>query len=104
MLLAELLESAGHEIATAGDGDAALAVARDRPPEVAILDIGLPTMDGYELATKLREVLAVPPVLIALTGYGQAGDRSRGEAAGFDYFLVKPVDVRSLLAMIGSLP
>ncbi len=102
-LLAEILESLGHDIVTAGTGEAALALVGERVPDVAILDIGLPTMDGYELATRLRETLAHPPLLIALTGYGQPQDRAHGESAGFDRFLIKPIDVRTLIATIDEL-
>jgi CheY-like chemotaxis protein len=102
MLLAEILQSLGHDVSTAPDGDAALVMVRERIPDIAILDIGLPTMDGYELAAKLRDELVAPPVLIALTGYGQPQDRARGETAGFDRFLVKPIDVRNLLSTIDA--
>jgi CheY-like chemotaxis protein len=102
MLLAEILGSLGHDVTTAGDGEAALEIVRTNPPDVAILDIGLPTMDGYELAAKLRETVAEPPFLIALTGYGQPADRARGQTAGFDRFLVKPIDIRNLVATIDS--
>jgi PAS domain S-box-containing protein len=97
MLLAEVLGSLGHEVATAADGEQALTVVRTFTPDVAILDIGLPVMDGYELAVRLRQVLVVSPFLIALSGYGQPDDRAKAETAGFDRYLVKPIDVRRLL-------
>jgi PAS domain S-box-containing protein len=97
MLLAEVLDSLGHEVVTAGDGEQALAAVRAFTPEVAILDIGLPAMDGYELAVRLRQVLVAPPFLIALSGYGQPDDRAKADQAGFDRYLVKPIDIRRLL-------
>ncbi len=100
-LLAEMLGRIGHQVAVANDPIAALALLPSARPEVAIVDIGLPIMDGYELAVRMRE----DPVgagchIIALTGYGQANDRARSREAGFDDHLVKPVDVAKLLALI----
>jgi CheY-like chemotaxis protein len=71
-------------------------------PDVAILDIGLPVMDGYELAARLRAAMAKQPRLIALSGYGQSADKARSTAAGFERHLVKPVDLKSLLDMIAG--
>jgi len=100
-LMAEILRVSCHEVCTAGDGSSALEVARQFRPELAILDIGLPVMDGYELGQRLRAELGPSaPVLFALSGSGQASDRARSEAAGFDLHLVKPVDVARLLAAI----
>jgi PAS domain S-box-containing protein len=98
-LLAGLLRSVGHDVEVAHDGPQALDVLAAFTPDVAILDIGLPVMDGYELAARLREGLA-PPRLVAMTGYGQESDRARSAAAGFDLHLVKPVAPRELLALI----
>jgi CheY-like chemotaxis protein len=98
-LMAEMLRTLGFEVQVALDPVAALALARDFQPEVAVLDIGLPVMDGYELATRLRELLGGRPCrLIALTGYGQHHDRVRSGQAGFDAHLVKPVDMDTLVA------
>jgi len=102
-LLGELLESHGHEIRTAHDGPAALRVVEDFQPELALLDIGLPVMDGYELALRLRarpELHAMR--LIALSGYGQEADRLRSRAAGFEHHLAKPVTIAKLLELIGG--
>jgi PAS domain S-box-containing protein len=99
-LMAELFERSGHSIAIAHDGPSALEVAATFSPEVAILDIGLPVMDGYELARRLRQQLGTSVYLVALTGYGQASDRDRAKAAGFDVHLVKPVDPAVLRAAI----
>jgi PAS domain S-box-containing protein len=102
MLLADVLGELGHDVRVAGDGGAALEVIRDFRPEIGLLDIGLPGMDGYELATKLRP--ALPGVrLIALSGYGQPADHARSQAAGFDRHLVKPVEVRRLLDAMAEL-
>jgi CheY-like chemotaxis protein/anti-sigma regulatory factor (Ser/Thr protein kinase) len=104
-LLSEILVAVGHEVKTAGDGVGALTLVKGFTPEVAILDIGLPVMDGYELAAQLREALTtVAPHMIALTGYGQPADQERTRAAGFAQHLVKPVDVRRLLDSIAQLP
>jgi PAS domain S-box-containing protein len=102
-LLAELLRSLGHEVRTAPDGPSALTMAREFGPDLAVVDIGLPVMDGYELATRLREDLGEStPRLIALTGYGQYGDRARSSEAGFDTHLVKPVDMNKLVETLQS--
>jgi len=96
MLLADILSELGHDVRVAADSSSALEVIQDFSPEVGILDIGLPGIDGYELACKLRP--AVPAVrLIALSGYGQPADKARSQAAGFDRHLVKPVELRRLL-------
>jgi PAS domain S-box-containing protein len=100
-LLSEVLRGVGHEVRTAADGPSALEVARTFPAEVAILDIGLPVMDGYELAGRLRDELgAHAPRLIALTGYGQDSDRARATEAGFAEHLTKPVEAERLLRTI----
>ena len=104
VLLAEILTAIGHRVATAADGLEALKLAKELEPEIAILDLGLPVMDGFELAARLRAELATVPRLIALTGYGQKDDRERTRAAGFDAHLVKPVDMQRLLASITPPP
>jgi PAS domain S-box-containing protein len=104
MLLSDILVALGHEVQSAGDGPDALQLIKRFQPSVAILDIGLPVMDGYELATTLRATMkASTPPLIALSGYGQPADRERSQSAGFDRHLVKPVDVRRLLETIREL-
>ena len=104
-LTAELLARAGHEVHVAHDGPAALSLAAQVRPDVALLDIGLPVMNGYELADRLRATFGPrTPRLIAITGYGQDHDLARSEAAGFDDHLVKPVPPAVLLARIDSLP
>jgi CheY-like chemotaxis protein len=98
--LAMMLELAGHEVRTAYDGEAAVREAEAFAPEVIILDIAMPRLNGFEAARKIRASGEATPVLIALTGYGQAQDRRRSAAAGFDHHLVKPVDVDALEAII----
>jgi PAS domain S-box-containing protein len=100
-MIAVVLEHAGYEVQTAGDASHAMAVAEQFRPEVAILDIGLPVMDGYSLGRELRARLReAAPVLMALTGYGQEQDRKRSEEAGFALHLVKPVDVEKLTRLV----
>jgi CheY-like chemotaxis protein/anti-sigma regulatory factor (Ser/Thr protein kinase) len=98
-----LLESLGHRVIEAGDGQRGLALALHHRPEVALIDLGLPGMDGYEVARALR---ASPggktAVLIAVTGYGQVEDRRRSTEAGFDAHLVKPVSQSLLSSLIAS--
>jgi signal transduction histidine kinase/CheY-like chemotaxis protein len=100
--LALLLRLGGHEVEMAHDGSSALALAQAFRPEVILLDIGLPGMSGYEVARKLREVDQPRPLLIALTGYGQEEDQRRSLEAGFDYHLVKPVEMAKLLSLVNS--
>ena len=102
--LAMLLRLSGHEVQTAQNGPDGLHAALSNNPEVAMLDLGLPGIDGYELARRIRHQTD-KPVLIAMTGYGQAEDRERTKEAGFDYHLVKPVDpekLQDLLTKIGN--
>jgi signal transduction histidine kinase/ActR/RegA family two-component response regulator len=91
--MAMLLRALGHEVRTAPDGPAALERARAFQPDMVLLDIGLPRMDGYEVARRLRgEAGLCKVLLVALTGYGQDEDRRRTREAGFDHHLVKPID------------
>ena len=100
-LLAELLAAAGHETRVAHDGPAALRIAEELRPDVSLLDIGLPVMDGYELARRLRELPQLRAMyLVAVTGYGQESDRARAKASGFDAHLVKPVQVDEMLELL----
>jgi PAS domain S-box-containing protein len=92
----QLLEMAGHEVALAADGPAALAAAAATPPDLILLDIGLPGMDGYEIAARLRAAGHTRPALVALTGYGRESDVQRSREAGFDHHLVKPIDLGRL--------
>lgn len=98
--LAEGLRIVGFTVEVAIDGASALDLAAAFQPDVAVLDIGLPGMDGYVLANALRTMLAPSLKLIALTGYGQPSERQRAFDAGFDAHLVKPVDFPNLLSVI----
>ena len=105
--LAKLLEMTGHEVRLAYDGPTAIEVAIEYRPEVVLLDIGLPGLDGYEVAERIRQQPALKNiVLVALTGYGQDTDRQRSQEAGFDHHLVKPSDfdeIEKILAGVVSL-
>ncbi len=95
------LELEGLEVRTAQDGPSALRLAASYQPTVVVLDLGLPVMDGYEIAAKLREQLgAAAPRLIAMSGYGQKDDIARTREAGFERHLIKPVDAEALLRAI----
>jgi len=103
--LAELLELWGYEVRLAHEGPAAVEEAVRFRPDVALLDIGLPGMNGYELARQLRaKPESAETVLIALTGYGQEEDRRQAQAAGFTHHLVKPVDLDRLEALLAAEP
>jgi PAS domain S-box-containing protein len=103
-MLADLLISSGYDARVAFDGPSALELAREQPPELAILDIGLPVMDGYELAVELRKLLREQaPRLIALTGYGQEENQQRAAAAGFAQYLIKPIAFEALRRTIDEL-
>jgi two-component system CheB/CheR fusion protein len=98
-----LLEDEGHAVATAADGPQALEQARSFLPEIVLLDIGLPGMDGYEVARRLRSVPGcADAVIVAVSGYGQAEDRARSSAAGFDEHLLKPVAPDLLLRIVSG--
>ncbi len=102
--LALLIKFEGHETQVAFDGVSTLDTARLWQPQVVLLDIGLPGMNGYEVARRLRaEPSTKQAVLIALTGYGQEEDRRQSKEAGFDHHLVKPIDIKQLLSLVRSL-
>jgi two-component system, sensor histidine kinase len=100
--LRRVLELDGHEVREAGDGPQGIEVALAARPEVIIVDIGLPGLDGFEVARRLRAALGKDPLLIALTGYGQPEDRRLSRDAGFDVHLVKPVSPEQLAAALAS--
>jgi CheY-like chemotaxis protein len=96
-----VLRNEGHEVRVAHDGKAALQLARETMPEVGLFDIGMPGLDGYQLAAALRrEPEGASCLLVAITGWGQEGDRERARQAGFDEHLVKPVDMAQLSAVL----
>jgi DNA-binding response OmpR family regulator len=99
--MALLLRLDGHEVRVAGEGGAALREAQDRPPDVVLLDIGLPGLDGYEVAKRLRERAAgKQPLVIAVTGRDQDEARRRSAEAGIDLHLLKPADPDGLRQML----
>jgi CheY-like chemotaxis protein len=103
--LATLLQCDGHEVHTAADGAEALEVAAGCHPDVVLLDIGMPKLDGYEVARRIRaEPWGKRTVLIALTGWGQDEDRRRSREVGFDSHLVKPLDPEALSKLLARLP
>jgi CheY-like chemotaxis protein len=103
--LAMLLTLEGHTVYTASDGRQTLQRAEEHRPDIALLDIGMPGIDGYEVARGIRaQPWGRGMTLVALTGWGQESDRSRSRDAGFDSHLVKPVDLDVLIAMLARLP
>jgi two-component system CheB/CheR fusion protein len=105
LLLAHLLEAAGHKVEKVYDGLAALAAARANRPDVILMDIGLPGLDGYEVAKQMRQDPALSDVLlIAISGYCQDEDRDRSQIAGFDHHLAKPPDHQELLTLLTGPP
>jgi CheY-like chemotaxis protein len=102
--LARLLEIIGHEAHTAHDGGEAVAAAEADRPEVILLDIGLPVMNGYEVARTIRrQPWGTDIVIVALTGWGQMEDRKRSKEAGIDHHLVKPVEPQALIDLLSRM-
>lgn len=102
--LVALLTRLGHRVQSAGDGLAGADGIIGTGPEVALVDIGLPGIDGYEVARRVRAALGTSVFLVALTGYGQVEDRHRAAEAGFDLHLTKPLGLRELTALLASPP
>ncbi len=103
-MFSAMLEMWGHETVTAYDGEEAVARAEACKPEIILMDIGLPKLNGYEAATKIREqAWGKPMILVAVTGWGQDEDRQKSRSAGFDAHLVKPVGYDTLQKLIGEL-
>jgi CheY-like chemotaxis protein len=101
--IAVLLRLEGHEVKTVGDAQQALECCQVFAPGAVVLDIGLPGMDGYELARRLRKLPGAKDALyIALTGYGQKEDRAAAAAAGFHHHFIKPADPRAIYAVISE--
>jgi CheY-like chemotaxis protein len=102
-MLVALLQIDGHEVQVAHEGPIAVELARVFRPGVVLLDIGLPKMDGFEVARQLRSFPETrEATLIAVSGYGQAADRQHSKDAGFDHHLVKPVDRKTLTSLLAS--
>lgn len=103
--LATVLELGGHEVFSAPNGSLALESAERHLPEVALLDIGMPLLDGYEVARRIRaQAWGKRITLVAVTGWGQDSDRRRSQEAGFDSHLVKPLDLEKLTQLLARLP
>jgi len=100
--LAMLLRLVGHQVVAAADGARGIAAALEHKPDVALVDIGLPDIDGYEVARRLRASIGPNLFLVALTGFSQREDRERALAAGFDAHLAKPVDLSTLQALLAA--
>ena len=98
--LSALLELEGFIVEGAADGAAGVAACRVRKPDIALIDIGLPGIDGYEVARQIRALGPPQPYLVALTGYSRPEDRQRAVEAGFDTHLVKPVDPTELARLL----
>lgn len=97
-----ILASYGYEVDIAYDGSAAIAKARTLHPDIVLLDLGLPEMDGYQVAGALKNGIDGTPVLVAVTGYGRECDKAQSAAAGFQLHLTKPVDPATLLQTLES--
>jgi CheY-like chemotaxis protein len=97
-----MIESMGHDVRVASDGVQAVAMAEQFDPQIALLDIGMPRMDGYEAARRIRAVLGSRVLLVALTGWGQEKDERRAYAAGFDRHVTKPAEPDVLESLIAS--
>jgi len=100
--LSQLLTLLGNETRTAYDGHAAITEALAFRPEFILLDIGLPGMDGYQVAKRLREEGFSDSMIVAITGYGDEEDRRRSKEAGFNFHLVKPIDFNALVSLIAQ--
>jgi CheY-like chemotaxis protein len=97
-----LLEQAGHVVYEEVDGLRGIEAAVRLNPDVAIVDIGLPGLDGYSVARQIRQRLGRGLRLVALTGYGRSGDRDRARSAGFDIYVVKPIEPAALREIVGQ--
>ena len=101
-MLALLLGKLGHDVHAAADGPSGLDAVHAVGPDAVIVDVGLPGLDGYEVARRIRAAPGRQPLLIALTGHASAEDEARARAAGFDVHLVKPVQLDRLIAGLGQ--
>ena len=101
--LRALLELEGHQVEAAASGPRGVELARECRPDIALVDIGLPEVDGYEVARRLRTLVPGRPYLIALTGYGQPDDVARARDAGFDAHLLKPIDPDALAGVLNTI-
>jgi CheY-like chemotaxis protein len=98
-----VLRMEGHEVVVAHDGPKALAAVASFKPDFVLLDIGMPGLNGYEVAEKIREADPTSPVkLVAVTGWGEHNDKARARACGFDHHFTKPVEPERLLEMLSE--
>jgi CheY-like chemotaxis protein len=103
-LLGDVISSLGHHVRIANDGPMALDIAPTFVPDLALLDIGSPAMDGYQVATRRRAIEILRGVrLVAVTGYGQPSDRSRSEAHGLEQVGVEAIDLETLTSLLSTL-
>lgn len=103
--LATILQHEGHEVREVYRGSEVLRMVRDFDPDVALVDIGMPGMTGYDVARELRQVFGKGrPVLIAVTGWKQPSDRILAQIAGFDHHLPKPFDPNAMLELLAQVP
>ena len=101
--IARLLAVAGHDVRVAQDGESGVGAAREFAPDAILVDIGLPVVDGLQVARRIRQEPGLGNVLlIALTGYGQDADRQATRDAGFDYHLAKPVDFKTIESALAT--
>jgi CheY-like chemotaxis protein len=102
-LLTEALLATGYDVVTATDGLRAVELVEEREPLVAFIDIGMPSMDGYEVARRVRALSSGPGMfLVALTGHCSEADKRRALQAGFDLHLVKPIDMRQIASVLAQ--
>jgi CheY-like chemotaxis protein len=103
--VAWLLRHEAHDVRTANDGRSAIEVAASFRPQVVVLDLGLPKLDGYEVSRRLRNLpVTRDALMVAVSGYGQDEDKRQAQEAGFDFHMTKPVDPARLIAVIASAP
>jgi DNA-binding response OmpR family regulator len=100
--LASFLVAEGHAATVVHSGQEAVRSVLQVRPEVVILDLGMPDIDGYEAARRIRAAVSPPPLLVAVSGWGQEDDRRHSAAAGFDHHLVKPADGAEVLGLIDA--
>jgi CheY-like chemotaxis protein len=102
--LGELLKVSGHSVHVSFDGATAVETAGNLHPDVVILDIGMPRMNGYEVARSLRlDATLSNTLLVAVTGYAQEKDRDRAQESGFDYHFAKPIDISRLVHILNQI-
>jgi CheY-like chemotaxis protein len=102
-MLRMMLEHMGHAVRVARDGQEAVVLAEEFVPQLALLDIGMPRMDGYEAARRIRMALGPDVILVAVTGWGQEEDKRRARLSGFDYHLTKPTEPEHLERLIATI-